>query len=85
MHREVDFFCGQWVRKVQTTSRPDEGDAMPTPDDTQSDPQAHLDHDPTNRPASPPDAEDDPAHDAGEDEGWESEGGSNPTGPATDS
>lgn len=32
-----------------------------------------------------PDTQDDPAHDAGEDEGWESEGGADPTGPATDS
>ena len=47
---------------------------------TQADPQTHLDHDPVNR----PDTEDDPAHDAGEDEGWESEGGSTPDGPATD-
>jgi hypothetical protein len=58
---------------------------MTTPDDTtpdtQVDPQSHLDHDPANR----PDTADDPAHDTGEDEGWESEGGSNPEGPATDS
>ena len=32
-----------------------------------------------------PDTQADPAHDAGEDEGWESEGGADPTGPATDS
>ncbi|WP_165356777.1 hypothetical protein [Nocardioides zhouii] len=58
---------------------------MTTPDDTtpdtQSDPQSQFDQDPTNV----PDADDDPAHDAGKDEGWESEGGANPTGPATDS
>ena len=58
---------------------------MTTPDDTtpdtQADPQTHLDDDPANR----PDTDDDPAHDAGKDEGWESEGGANPTGPATDS
>ena len=54
---------------------------MSTPDGTQADPQTHLDEDPANR----PDTEDDPAHDAGKDEGWESEGGANPEGPATDS
>ncbi len=46
--------------------------------DPQADPQTHLDADPSNR-----DSDDDPAHDAGEDEGWESEGGANPSGPAT--
>lgn len=57
---------------------------MTTPDDTtpdtQGDPQSHLDRDPANA----PDADNDPAHDTGKDEGWESEGGANPTGPATD-
>lgn len=51
-----------------------------TTPDTQADPQSHLDHDPANH----RDAEDDPAHDTGEDEGWTSEGGSTPAGPATD-
>lgn len=49
---------------------------MTTPDDTtpepQADPQTHID------------AEDDPAHDTGEDEGWTSEGGATESGPATD-
>ena len=51
-------------------------DATPGTDipDTQADPQSHVDRDPSN----------DPAHDTGEDEGWTSEGGSTPDGPATD-
>ncbi len=57
---------------------------MAHPDDSgtepQSDPQTHLDTDPTNK----PDVEDDPAHDAGKDEGWTSEGGATDAGPATD-
>ena len=48
--------------------------------ETQADPQTHLDTDPANA----PDAVDDPAHDADEDEGWGSEGGATPSGPATD-
>lgn len=60
-----------------------------TPDDstpaTQADPQTHLDTDPANAaPAPAPATEDDPAHDAGEDEGWTSEGGATESGPATD-
>lgn len=63
----------------------------------QEDPQTHLDTDPVNQSASQPpgqpsttgpdeegDVRDDPAHDAGPDEGWESEGGATPEGPATD-
>lgn len=54
----------------------------------QDDPQTHLDTDPVNDPDSQtdtePDTQDDPAHDTDEDEGWESEGGANPAGPATD-
>ena len=51
--------------------------------DPQGDPQSHLDDDPVNRPETDkPDAEDDPAHDTS-DEGWESEGGATPSGPAT--
>ena len=46
--------------------------------DPQGDPQTHIDDDPVNE----PDAEDDPAHDTS-DEGWESEGGATPSGPAT--
>lgn len=66
---------------------------MTTPDDTtpeaQADPQTHLDTDPANDPGagltgSGGDAEDDPAHDTGEDEGWTSEGGATESGPATD-
>jgi len=52
--------------------------------DTQADPQSHLDRDPSNDPATAVDSADDPAHDTGEDEGWASEGGSTPDGPATD-
>ena len=51
---------------------------------SQDDPQAHLDTDPVNEPDAHPYPQDDPAHDADEDEGWESEGGANPAGPATD-
>ena len=71
---------------------------MTTPDEQapgpQSDPQTHLDTDPANNPETDlggdprtpadPDSQDDPAHDTGEDEGWESEGGATPSGPATD-
>lgn len=67
---------------------------MSTPNSPQSDPQTHLDSDPTIDPAHVPaeatqtgsggDRIDDPAHDTGEDEGWTSEGGSTPDGPATD-
>lgn len=57
---------------------------MTTPDDrtpeTMADPQTHLDADPVNE----PDPVDDPAHHVGEDEGWTSEGGATPDGPATD-
>lgn len=49
-------------------------------DSPQDDPQTHLDTDPVND----PDVQDDPAHDTDEGEGWESEGGSTPEGPATD-
>lgn len=61
---------------------------MSTPDTPQSDPQTHLDTDPVNDPAQGSDAPSrddqvDPAHDTGEDEGWTSEGGSTPEGPAT--
>lgn len=68
---------------------------MTTPDEQapgpQTDPQTHLDTDPANNPetdvAGNPrtdtDSEDDPAHDVGEDKGWESEGGATPDGPAT--
>lgn len=55
----------------------------------QTDPQTRLDTDPANNPetdlAGNPDSdsEHDPAHDTGEDEGWESEGGATPDGPAT--
>lgn len=73
-------------------------DSMEEPmSDPQADPQTHLDTDPVNNPApnpetdlagnpraGEPDEVDDPAHDAGEDEGWESEGGATPEGPATD-
>ena len=47
--------------------------------DAQADPQTHLAADPANE----PDTVDDPAHDTDEDEGWGSEGGATPTGPAT--
>ena len=50
----------------------------------QDDPQTHLDTDPVNAPGVDPDTQDDPAHDADEDEGWASEGGATPEGPATD-
>lgn len=65
---------------------------MTTPDDsspddvatgTQADPQTHLDTDATNS-AAAPETEVDPAHDTGQDEGWTSEGGATPAGPATD-
>ncbi|MBS2939779.1 hypothetical protein KDN32_18715 [Nocardioides sp. J2M5] len=46
--------------------------------DPQDDPQTHVDTDPANDPV------DDPAHDVDEDEGWTSEGGATPSGPATD-
>jgi hypothetical protein len=59
---------------------PDDTTPDHTTPDTQGDPQSHVDHDPANE----PDADTDPAHDTGKDEGWESEGGANPTGPATD-
>ena len=62
--------------------------------DPWTDPQTHLDTDPANNPETDlggdprtpadSDSEDDPAHDTGEDEGWESEGGATPDGPATD-
>ena len=49
------------------------------------DPQTHLDTDPVNAPqGARKDAQDDPAHDAGDDEGWTSEGGATPDGPATE-
>ncbi|GAA1941557.1 hypothetical protein [Nocardioides hwasunensis] len=56
---------------------------MTTSDQQQSphdDPQTHLDTDPANN----PDLQDDPAHET-DDEGWGSEGGATPDGPATDS
>jgi hypothetical protein len=64
----------------------------------QTDPQTHVDTDPVNNPEtdlagnprtpadteSRTDSEADPAHHAGGDEGWESEGGATPSGPVTD-
>jgi hypothetical protein len=70
---------------------------MTNPDDlspeAHADPQTRLDTDPVNNPetdlAGNPrtegDSGDDPAHDTDEDEGWTSEGGATPAGPATDS
>lgn len=58
----------------------------PETPETHADQQTHLDTDPVNAAdaGSSPDATDDPAHDVEEDEGWTSEGGSTPDGPATD-